>query len=43
MSAETRRLEFVTKDELLSRLTLPYPPAIFDRTRCAAFFFAEDS
>lgn len=38
---ETSRLAFVTKDEVLPRLTFPYPPEIFDESRPAAFFTSE--
>lgn len=37
-NAETARLAFVTKGELLERLTFPYPPDVFDETTSHAFF-----
>jgi 8-oxo-dGTP pyrophosphatase MutT (NUDIX family) len=40
---ETKRLVFVTKDELLPRLTFSYPPEVFDEARPAAFFTSESN
>jgi 8-oxo-dGTP pyrophosphatase MutT (NUDIX family) len=42
MGDETRSLAFVSTEDAISRLTFPYPRAIFDSSRSDAFFQDED-